>query len=219
MVTIPDLAQSTVNNALKDSLKYIEDKRVRERDYLMDWYEGANVEDYIGKYFRPETLSQIPILNQNITRRVCSMRSLTYKRPPRMRVSENYLNAIEVEGLNANRRLLERLTFLLGTMAFRSKWNEVTGKLEYEVLSHYTPIFLAGDSREKVLLTYMIKHIDGLCAYADGHNSQREDVRGRLTDIIVYCCLFWGMVVDKKENGWKIASAIEENQEEGMISL
>ena len=77
----------------------------------------------------------------------------------------------------------------------------------------------AGDSREKVLLTYMIKHIDGLCAYADGHNSQREDVRGRLTDIIVYCCLFWGVVVDKKENGWKIASAIEENQEEGMISL
>ena len=34
----------------------------------------------------------------------------------------------------------------------------------------------AGDTREKVLLTYMIKHIDGLCAYADGHNSQREDV-------------------------------------------
>ena len=50
------------------------------------------------------------------------------------------------------------------------------------------------ESKEKVLLTYMIKHIDGLCAYADGHHSQREDVRGRLTDIIVYCILFWGMV-------------------------
>ena len=77
----------------------------------------------------------------------------------------------------------------------------------------------AGDTREKVLLTYMIKHIDGLCAYADGHNSQREDVRGRLTDIIVYCCLFWGMVVDKKQNEWRIASVIEENQEEGRITL
>ena len=51
-------------------------------------------------------------------------------------------------------------------------------------------------SREKVLLTYMIKHVDGLCAYADGHKSQREDVRGRLTDIIVYCVLLWGMVED-----------------------
>ena len=77
----------------------------------------------------------------------------------------------------------------------------------------------ACETREKVLLTYMIKHIDGLCAYAEGHNSQREDVRGRITDIIVYCCLLWGMVVDKKENGWKIASVIEENQEEGRITL
>ena len=58
-----------------------------------------------------------------------------------------------------------------------------------------------GESREKVLLTYMIKHIDGLCAYADGHNSQREDVRGRLTDVIVYCILFWGMVEDNIEKG------------------
>ena len=54
-------------------------------------------------------------------------------------------------------------------------------------------------TREKALLTYMIKHIDGLCSYADGHRSQREDVRGRLTDIIVYCLLFWGMVEDNAE--------------------
>jgi len=60
-----------------------------------------------------------------------------------------------------------------------------------------------GTTREKALLTYLIKHIDGLCAYADGHRSQREDVRGRLTDIIVYCLLFWGMVEDNnnKEQG------------------
>tara|TARA_R110000824_G_scaffold69417_1_gene178946 strand:- start:2345 stop:2683 length:339 start_codon:yes stop_codon:yes gene_type:complete len=57
-----------------------------------------------------------------------------------------------------------------------------------------------GETREKALLTYMIKHVDGLCAYADGHNSQREDVRGRLTDIIVYCILFWGMVEDNKNS-------------------
>ena len=28
--------------------------------------------------------------------------------------------------------------------------------------------------REKALLTYMIKHVDGLCAYADGHKSQKK---------------------------------------------
>jgi len=57
-----------------------------------------------------------------------------------------------------------------------------------------------GTTREKALLTYMIKHVDGLCAYADGHKSQREDVRGRLTDIKVYANLFRGMVEDNENN-------------------
>lgn len=49
-------------------------------------------------------------------------------------------------------------------------------------------------SKEKVLLTYMLKHIDGVTAYTNGHQSQREDVTGRLTDIIVYSMLLWGMI-------------------------
>ena len=49
-------------------------------------------------------------------------------------------------------------------------------------------------SREEVLLVYLLKHIDGICSYANGHKSQREDIRGRITDAIVYLCLFWGMV-------------------------
>ena len=48
-------------------------------------------------------------------------------------------------------------------------------------------------SREKVLLVYLLKHIDGICAFVDGHTSQREDVKGRITDCIVYLCLLWGM--------------------------
>jgi len=51
-------------------------------------------------------------------------------------------------------------------------------------------------SREKVLLTYLLKHVDGIKAYVNGYVSQREDVRGRLTDIIVYCMLLWGMIED-----------------------
>ena len=48
-------------------------------------------------------------------------------------------------------------------------------------------------SREKVLLVYLLKHIDGISSYVEGHKSQREDVRGRITDVIVYLCLLWGM--------------------------
>jgi|TARA_R100001530_G_scaffold115801_1_gene82792 hypothetical protein len=149
LVTIPDLSQDAVAASLKKKLRYIEDERIKERDYLMDWYEGVNIDRYIADYFGRETLRQAPILNQNITRRVCAVRSMTYKRPPRMRASDKYLEIISTESLNSQRRLLERLTFLLGSMAIRSKWNELTQKLEYEILSHFEPIFLAGDSRDK----------------------------------------------------------------------
>jgi len=50
--------------------------------------------------------------------------------------------------------------------------------------------------RKKVLMTYMLKHIDGISAYIKGHESQREDVTGRITDCIVYLMLLWGMIED-----------------------
>ena len=51
-------------------------------------------------------------------------------------------------------------------------------------------------SREKILMVYLLKHIDGILSYINGHKSQREDVRGRITDAIVYLCLLWGMIND-----------------------
>ena len=56
-------------------------------------------------------------------------------------------------------------------------------------------------NREKVLMTYLLKHIDGIAAYANGLKSQREDVRGRITDAIVYLCLLWAMVDQSEYEG------------------
>ena len=53
--------------------------------------------------------------------------------------------------------------------------------------------------REEVLLVYLLKHMDGICSFVKGHKSQREDVRGRLTDAIVYLCLLWGMINEEEE--------------------
>ena len=53
--------------------------------------------------------------------------------------------------------------------------------------------------RKKVLMTYMLKHVDGIAAYVKGHESQREDVTGRITDCIVYLMLLWAMI--EEENG------------------
>ena len=84
MITIPDLSIGAVYDALQNKLQYIEDERVKERDYLMDWYEGINIDNYVADYFGKETLRQAVIPQNNLTRRVCSLRAMTYKRPPRI---------------------------------------------------------------------------------------------------------------------------------------
>ena len=49
-------------------------------------------------------------------------------------------------------------------------------------------------SKTKVLMTYLLKHIDGISSYVKGHQSQREDITGRITDSIVYLMLLWAMI-------------------------
>ena len=56
------------------------------------------------------------------------------------------------------------------------------------------------NDRKKVLMTYFLKHVDGISAYVKGHESQREDVTGRITDCIVYLMLLWGMVIEERNH-------------------
>ena len=51
-----------------------------------------------------------------------------------------------------------------------------------------------GSDRKFVLWVYLMKHVDGIAAYINGHKSQREDVRGRITDALVYLIILWGMI-------------------------
>lgn len=54
-----------------------------------------------------------------------------------------------------------------------------------------------GIPREKVLWIFTKKHLDGILAWINGHRSQREDVRGRIKDAIVYLILLWAMADDQ----------------------
>jgi len=58
---------------------------------------------------------------------------------------------------------------------------------------------LLEEDRKKVLMTYMLKHIDGIAAFVKGHKSQREDVTGRITDCVVYLMLLWGMIEEEND--------------------
>ena len=53
--------------------------------------------------------------------------------------------------------------------------------------------------REKALMVYLLKHIDGISSYLEGHKSQREDVSGRIKDAIVYLFLLWAMIDGEKQ--------------------
>ena len=68
---------------------------------------------------------------------------------------------------------------------------------------------LLEEDRKKVLMTYMLKHVDGIAAYVKGHKSQREDVRGRITDCIVYLMLLWGMI--EEEDGLTVNEQINKD--------
>ena len=57
-------------------------------------------------------------------------------------------------------------------------------------------------SRDKVLMTFLMKHIDGIVAHVNGHTSQREDIRGRMKDAIVYLTLLWAMAECQANVEW-----------------
>lgn len=59
---------------------------------------------------------------------------------------------------------------------------------------------------EQVLWVYAMKHRDGIASYINGHKSQREDVRGRINDLIVYLMLLRGMVERREEDAERITS-------------
>ena len=61
-------------------------------------------------------------------------------------------------------------------------------------------------TRETALMTYLLKHVDGISSHVKGHKSQREDVRGRLTDAIVYLTLLWGMIKDEEAKSKNLES-------------
>jgi hypothetical protein len=149
LVTVKDISQEAIIDSLSEVLSVIETNRQKEREYLLDFYEGINLHDYIQKYFGTESLQQVPIFEQNLTKRVCSLRSQTYRKPPKMNTDSRYLDHINESGLIATRRQLERLTFLLGSMCFRSRWSDLTQQIEYENISFFEPLFLPGEGNKR----------------------------------------------------------------------
>ena len=178
---IKDISEQLIVDGLNEYLNTIENRRTRERDYLLDFYEGINVDHYVREFFGTESLQQVPIFTQNLTRRVCKARGKSYARPVRMAVDDRYREFANIQDLNAKRKQLEQTTFLLGTQGFRSLWNARTNRVEYEILSHLEPIFLEGEN-EPFGCIYAIEN-QGLAKLTDQKfvvwTESRENAPGR----------------------------------------
>lgn len=61
--------------------------------------------------------------------------------------------------------------------------------------------------QKQVLWVYLIKHLDGILAYINGHKSQREPVQGRCKDAIMYLCLLWAMIEEEEYPEGKVLDA------------
>lgn len=52
--------------------------------------------------------------------------------------------------------------------------------------------------RKKILWVYLMKHMDGITSFLNGHISQRESVEGRINDAVIYLILLRGMITEEK---------------------
>jgi hypothetical protein len=106
--------------------------------------------------------------------------------------NEDY-SEIEVAFYSTLHRLQKELEFLR-----ESGQKEYAGADE-NALGNFERLALMLDiNRESILWVYATKHLDGITSYLRGHKSQREDVRGRINDVIVYLILFRAMIDDKE---------------------
>lgn len=160
-MVIKDLSSIVIIQSLAAQLNQIQQSREEARIKLIRYYEHNGTEQYVKDYFKGTSLSQIPVFTQAFVRRAVDQRSLVYKKSPQVMADEKYLEM--TKNLNSERRTLEKLTFLEGTMAFLSKkhrdWDIGNQILDYDHIPVFTPFFLPGD-KVPMGISYPLYHYD-----------------------------------------------------------
>ena len=135
---IYNLTEKMLHRLLMETIEEGYDKEMESRERLLDYYEGINLEEDIKKYFDSDSLSQIPPAYINLTRNIISRRALVYQQSP-VRFNDNYNEVIG--DLDSFMKQFEQLTYLLGTEALYTHWDDVNKKLKYRPIHFFTPFF------------------------------------------------------------------------------
>jgi len=127
-----------LHKLLMETIEEGYDNQMEERERLLDYYEGVNLEHDLKQYFDSESLSAIPPMYINLVRNIISRRALVYQQQP-VRFNDKYNDVIG--DFDSFMKQFEQLTYLLGTEALYTHWDESQKKLKYRPIHFFVPFF------------------------------------------------------------------------------
>lgn len=135
---IYNLTEKMLYDLLMDTIEEGMEKEHSERERLLDYFEGLNLENDIKQFFDSESLSQIPPMYINLVRNIISRRALVYQQAP-VRFNDKYNDVLG--DFDSFMKQFEQLTYLLGTEALYTHWDDNQKKLKYRPIHFFTPFF------------------------------------------------------------------------------
>ena len=135
---IYNITEKMLHQLLMETIEEGYDNQMEERERLLDYFECINLEHDIKKYFDSESLSQIPPMYINLVRNIISRRALVYQQAP-VRYNDKYNEVIG--DLDSCMKQFEQLTYLLGTEALYTHWDDNQKKLKYRPIHFFVPFF------------------------------------------------------------------------------
>ena len=135
---IYNLTEQMLHKLLMETIEEGYDNQMEERERLLDYYEGVNLEHDLKQYFDSESLSAIPPMYINLVRNIISRRALVYQQQP-VRFNDKYNEVIG--DFDSFMKQFEQLTYLLGTEALYTHWDESEKKLKYRPIHFFVPFF------------------------------------------------------------------------------
>ena len=162
---IQDLSLNTILSSIRSELNNVEDQRTKARYNMLSYYEGMCdvMEQDMFDYFDSESLRQAPPVTESITTKLVNGRAIVYKQTPKRQVDERYMDL--TEDLDSAMLQFERMTYLLGTMALKSQWDEKKQKITYTPLVEFYPIFLPHDENPVACMYPIYNHSTNVSKY------------------------------------------------------
>jgi hypothetical protein len=153
---IYNLTEKMLYDLLMDTIEEGLEKEHSERERLLDYFEGLNLEHDIKQYFDSESLSQIPPMYINLVRNIISRRALVYQQAP-VRFNDKYNEVIG--DLDSFMKQFEQLTYLLGTEALYTHWDDNQKKLKYRPIHFFTPFFKPNEDEPFAIMYQAESHL------------------------------------------------------------